>query len=271
MMRRSLFVFVIFVIFAIIVASQSASATPIPLWIKDVAKLWSDGLITDKEFLNAMEYLIEKGYILIEEEPEEEQLLMSPSVNTSKLLEKGVQNLKEEDNEVALLYFNEALKREPDNVKALVDKGIALARTGNLDEAKFVFDQAIKLGEKKNNLDYRAVINAGIAISIYGNQTDAIHYFDTVLANADKIDANTLYAAYVNKGISYYEQQKYDEAIEMYDKALELNPGRLGAIVNKANALQEMKRYGEALSYFEQAYKITSDPLRWRPTFVIVE
>lgn len=267
-MRRSL---VVSIIFVLIIASQSASATPIPLWVKDVAKLWADGLITDKEFLNAIEYLVEKGYILIEGEPEEEELLTSPSISTSKLLEKGVQNLKEEDNEIAILYFNEALKREPDNVKALVDKGIAIARTGSLDEAKFIFDQAIKLGGKKNNLDYRAVINAGIAVSIYGNQTDAIHYFDTVLANADKVDENTLYAAYVNKGIAYFEQQKYEEAIEMYDKALEINPGRLGAIVNKANALQEMKRYGEALSYFEQAHKITSDPLRWRPTFIIVE
>ncbi|MEM3007199.1 MAG: tetratricopeptide repeat protein [Candidatus Nitrosotenuis sp.] len=267
-MRRSI---VVAVVFVLIIASQSASATPIPLWVKDVAKLWADGLITDKEFLNAIEYLVEKGYILIEEKSEEKEFSISPSMSTSKLLEKGVQNLKEEDNEIAILYFNEALKREPDNVKALVDKGIAIARTGNLDEAKFIFDQAIKLGEKKNNLDYRAVINAGIAVSIYGNQTDAIHYFDTVLANAAKVDENTLYAAYVNKGIAYFEQQKYEEAIEMYDKALEINPGRLGAIVNKANALQEMKRYGEALSYFEQAHKITSDPLRWRPTFIIVE
>lgn len=267
-MRRSI---VVAVAFVLIITSQSASATPIPLWVKDVAKLWADGLITDKEFLNAIEYLVEKGYILIEEKSEEKEFSISPSMSTSKLLEKGVQNLKEEDNEIAILYFNEALKREPDNVKALVDKGIAIARTGNLDEAKFIFDQAIKLGEKKNNLDYRAVINAGIAVSIYGNQTDAIHYFDTVLANAAKVDENTLYAAYVNKGIAYFEQQKYEEAIEMYDKALEINPGRLGAIVNKANALQEMKRYGEALSYFEQAHKITSDPLRWRPTFIIVE
>jgi tetratricopeptide (TPR) repeat protein len=95
--------------------------------------------------------------------------------------------------------------------------------------------------------------------------------FDKVIANADKVDQNILYAAYVNKGIAYYEQNQYDKAIDLYDKALEINPGRLGAIVNKANALQETKRYDEALTYFEQAYKITTDPLRWKPTFVLVE
>ncbi len=265
----------IFIILAVVsvflLMSQNASAIPVPSWVKNVAKWWAEGSITEKEFLDAIEYLVEKGYIVIGDTQEEEVVPISPETSTTKLLEKGVQNIKEEDNEIAILYFNEALKRDPDNVKALVDKGIATARTGNLDEAKFLFDQAIKVGETKNSLDYRAVINAGITILIYGNQTDAIVYFDRVIANADKVDQNTLYATYVNKGIAYYEQNKYEEAIELYDKALEINPGRLGAIVNKANALQDMKRYDEALTYFEQAHKITTDPLRWKPTFVLVE
>lgn len=264
-------IFAVLIVFAFFLMFQNVSAAPVPLWVKDIAKWWAEGSITEREFLNAIEYLVEKGYIVIGDTKEDEVVPISPETSTTKLLEKGVENIKEEDNEIAILYFNEALKREPDNVKALVDKGIATARTGKLAEAKFIFDQAIKIGETKNNLDYRAVINAGIAISIYGNQTDAMTYFDKVIANADKVDKNTLYAAYVNKGIAYYEQNQYEEAMELYDKALEINPGRLGAIVNKANALQETKRYDEALSYFEQAYKITTDPLRWKPTFVLIE
>ncbi|QLH09266.1 tetratricopeptide repeat protein [Candidatus Nitrosotenuis sp. DW1] len=264
-------IFAVFFFFAVVLLSQSAYAAPnIPSWVKDTAKWWVEGKITEKEFLNAIEYLVEKGYIVLDGQQNNENIILS-TASTTKLLEAAVQNLKEEDNEVALLYFNEALKREPDNVKALVDKGIAMARTGDLDGAKYVFDQAIRVGEIKKNLDYRAVINAGIAISIYGNQTDAIPYFDRVITNADKVDANTRYAAYVNKGITYYEQGRYADAIEQYDEALEINPGRLGAIVNKANALQEMELYDEALKYFEKAYTITSDPLRWKPTFILVE
>lgn len=253
--------------------TQTVSATtgPVPSWVKDVAKWWGEDKITEKEFLNALKYLIQKGYIVLSDTESGEQIPISQDTSTTKLLEAGVQKLKTEDNEVALLYFNEALKRDPNNEKALIDKGIATARTGNLDGAKLLFDQAIKVGEKKNSLDYKAVINAGIAISIYGNQSDAMKYFDQVISNSDKVDQNTLYAAYVNKGIAFYEDDDFEGAIEQYDKALQINPGRLGAIVNKANALQEMGKYDDALSYFEQAYKITPDPLRWKPTFVLVE
>ena len=257
--------------FCLLLTQTVSAAGTVPLWVKDVAKWWSDDKITEKEFLNAIRYLIQKGYLVVGEGDSNEQIPLSQSTSTSKLLETGVQKLKEEDNEIALLYFNEALKREPNNEKALIDKGIATARTGKLDEAKQLFDQAIKLGEKKSSFDYKAVINAGIAISIYGNQSDAMKYFDRVILNADKVDQNTLYAAYVNKGIAFYEDDEFEKAIEQYDNALKINPGRLGAIVNKANALQELGRYDDALSYFEQAYKITPDPLRWKPTFVLVE
>ena len=39
----------------------------VPSWIKDTAKFWSDGGISDGEFLNAIKYLIENGVIEIQE------------------------------------------------------------------------------------------------------------------------------------------------------------------------------------------------------------
>lgn len=251
-------------------AIPMADAQLVPEWVKRTAKWWADGLITEREFLQAIEFLIENQIIVLGTD-EKEKFVITPSVTVTKLIEKGVEELKENDSETAILYFNEALKRNPDNVRALVDKGIATARMGNLANAKFFFDQAIAVGEKQNNVDFRAVVNAGIAVSIYGNHTDALGYFDYVISNSDKVDSGVLYAAHVNKGIVLFEQQKYEDAISQYDIALEINPGRLGAIVNKANALQEMQRYSEALEWFEKAYKITTDPLRWKPTFIIAE
>lgn len=267
-MKAALLV-VLGIVFAMVL-SQSAYAL-VPDWVKNTARWWADGLVTEREFLNAIEYLVENGIIKIDETPANQQVVITPTDSATRLVELGVEELKEDDHEAAILYFDEALKRNPDNVKALVDKGIASARLGKLADAKYLFDQAIKVGERQNNLDYRAVLNAGIAVSIYGNHTDATKYFDTIIANSAGVDPHILYGAYVNKGVMLYEEGRYEEAIVQYDKALELNPGRLGAIVNKANALQEMHRYGEALEWFEKAYKITTDPLRWKPTYVIVE
>jgi len=48
------------------VAAQSADAG-VPGWIRDTARFWSDGGISDGEFLNAIKYLVENGVIEIKE------------------------------------------------------------------------------------------------------------------------------------------------------------------------------------------------------------
>lgn len=269
--------FVVFTIFSLIIISsgliQYSFADVLPNWIKNTAKWYGEGMISEAEFINAIEWLLNNNIITIgsnylEQKPKEPLILSSE--NFEKLVEKGIEQLQLGDNEDAIIYFNEALKRNPDSVKALVDNGIAHARSGQLDEAKAIFDQAIKVGEKSGKLDYRAVVNAGIALSIYGNQTDALQYFDKVIANSNIVRQETLYAALVNKGVVLYEEGKYAEAITYYDQALEINKGKLGAIVNKANALQEMGDYKEALQWFELAYDINKDPLSWKPSFVVI-
>ena len=42
-----------------------AKSNSIPVWIKNNANLWSDGLITDEDFVNAIEYLVENGIIIV--------------------------------------------------------------------------------------------------------------------------------------------------------------------------------------------------------------
>ncbi|HSB50594.1 MAG TPA: tetratricopeptide repeat protein [Nitrosopumilaceae archaeon] len=243
----------------------------VPVWVKNTAKWYGEDLISEAEFLRAIEWLIENKIIILDPadtNPKKEEI--TPLVGFDKLVELGIEQLNLGDPRDALFYFNEALKKNPDNVKAMVDKGIALAHTGDLANAKALFDQAIKQGEKEGKVSYRAVLNAGIALSIYGDQSDALEYFNRVIDNADIVRQDTLYAALVNKGVVLYELGRYEEAITYYDQALTINPGKLGAIVNKANALQELGKYDEALKWFEKAYAITKDPLAWKPSFIVI-
>ena len=69
----------------------------------------------------------------------------------------------------------------------MINKGIVLARQGNFEDAKKLFDKAIELTEIRGNLDYRAVVNAGIIMSIYGDPDKAIEYFDRALSNEQKL------------------------------------------------------------------------------------
>lgn len=198
---------------------------------------------------------------------------MVPQAHETKedLLQKGINLLESQNNDQALAFFEEALKRDPESVRAISDKGIIFARQGKFEEAKKLFDTAISISEKKGVIDYRPIVNAGIVLSIYGDPVEAIQYFDRVLNNRDKAPKDAVLAALVNKGVTLFEDGKYEESITYFDQALAIEPNRLGALVNKANALQELGEYKEALKYFERAYDIDKDPLSWKPRYVIVK
>ena len=44
---------------------EAAVGLEIPKWIRDNAKWWSDGLITDQEYINALQYLIKQGILKV--------------------------------------------------------------------------------------------------------------------------------------------------------------------------------------------------------------
>ena len=62
-----------------------------------------------------------------------------------------------------------------------------------------------------------------------------------------------------NKGVDLYEQGKYEDALECFDKAIELDPDFSDAWYNKGLVLQYLGREEEAQKCYEEAEKIT-DP-----------
>jgi len=62
-----------------------------------------------------------------------------------------------------------------------------------------------------------------------------------------------------NKGGVLIELERYEEALEIFEKALEINPDFVDAINNKAITLAKLERNFEALSTFHQAYNIDPD------------
>ena len=245
-----------------------ASAEKVPSWVKNTAKWYGDGKISEAEFLNAIRYLINNGIIDL---AESKSILPSSTASNQELVEQGIEQLVATNNLAALELFNRVLDKDPNNIKALADKGIILARQGNYKDAKSVFDKAIELSEKNGKIDYRIVANAGIVLSIYGDPDQAHAYFDRVLEHKDIVRQETLVAVLVNKGVTIFEQGDYEESLKYFDEALSIEPDRVGALVNKANALQELKRTNEAYELFKKAHQLSDDPLSWKPKFVIVQ
>ena len=62
--------------------------------------------------------------------------------------------------------------------------------------------------------------------------------------------------AWNNEGKALYEQKKYDEAIQCFNKAIELNPSYELAWNNNGTTLYMLKRYKEAIKCFDEVLKI---------------
>ncbi len=255
----------------VIVSLGSVSAVyadQVPPWVKNTAKWYGEGVVSETEFLNAIKYLVNNGIINLESPS---KIIVKSNLSTQELIEGGIEQLDLKNNLSALEFFNQALAKDPTNVKALADKGIVLARQGNYKDAKTLFDKAIELSEQKGQIDYRIVANAGIVMSIYGDPVQAHVYFDRVLENKEIVRQETLVAVLVNKGVTILGQGDPEGSIGYFDQALEIEPDRIGALVNKANALQDLKKLDEAYELFIKAHKLSKDPLSWKPKFVIVK
>jgi tetratricopeptide (TPR) repeat protein len=69
-----------------------------------------------------------------------------------------------------------------------------------------------------------------------------------------------------SKGVKLLRRGKYQEAIECFDKVLEIDPNHADALTNKAGALnnmgvalQKQGWYQEAMNYYNKALKIIPD------------
>lgn len=70
----------------------------------------------------------------------------------------------------------------------------------------------------------------------------------------NKINAQEYYA----EGVSLYEQGKYNQALEKFENALEIDPTYTEAWIYKGLTLDDFKRYSEALVCYDKA--IALDP-----------
>ena len=98
---------------------------------------------------------------------------------------------------------------------------------------------------------YQECLRYGLALYNKGKYDDAINAFDKA------IELNPQLAdAWNNKGIALKAQNKYDEAIVASDKAIELNPRLAKTWYNKGLALGNQGKYDEAIQVYNRAIEI---------------
>ncbi len=156
--------------------------------------------------------------------------------NKTRLLEKM------ERYDDAIETIDEIIRIDSININAIEKKGKILEKLKRYEDAISSYDKVLAIDanneEAKKNKEialeslkkqrFTEVLNDIKSQYTKSNYSDVIHLSDTAI----EIDP-TNHLSYLYKGNALRELGKYGEAVQCYDKALEINPNYTDAIKNK--------------------------------------
>jgi tetratricopeptide (TPR) repeat protein len=146
-----------------------------------------------------------------------------------------------------LALWSDTAAKVPHNARAQYNLGLALADSGQVDEAASHYAEALKLDPDHAD----AHNNLGLALAAHGRSGEAIdHYLRALQIRSDYAEAHN------NLGLALVAQGRVDEAVAHYTKALEIRPDFAEAHNNLGLALVNSSRIDEAIAHYVQAVKI---------------
>lgn len=131
------------------------------------------------------------------------------------LMEKADKAYEEKDFKKALALLTEANAKEANNAEILFKIAYILQSSGDDEEAIKYYKQALEL-DKENEFIHNAMA------SVYRKNGEFISAKMHLKASLDIEDANPI--TYYNFGNLLVDMQHNEEAIAMYEKAIEINP-----------------------------------------------
>lgn len=186
---------------------------------------------------------------------------------------RGIAYRHKGQNDLAIQDFDQAIRLRPTDAEAFNNRAIAYDEDGKFDRAIQDFAQAIRLKP-----DYaEAYYNRGNAYhhkSQFERSMQAGTPRPNVRGAARQMSANErairdydqaihlkpdYAAAFVNRGIAYYDEAQYARAIHDYDQAIRVKPDLAEAFNNRALAFYKTNQYPRALPDFDQTIRLNKN------------
>ena len=210
----------------------------------------SPSYIISNEFLKSSNEISEKYIQRLESEKEE--LLEELVIEKEKLLEL--------DNIEGKLL---ELKDEVDNFYSYESDVLFTAgdflQQESYEEAGVLYDILLKQdSDSKSLLDLK-----GITFALRGEHEQALEYFDKAIQSEEPRMFEWMEAMpYASKSHSLFALERYDEALESIDKAIEINPINARYLSLKAEMVGILGDNEGALFYFEKVLELYPDHVR---------
>ena len=166
------------------------------------------------------------------------------------LYSRGVALAKSGQHEEAIKYYDKVLAIDPNHVNALYGKGAELFNSGRYEEAILSFNKTLAIDPNY----ILALYYEGVSLANLIQYEEAIKYYDRVLA----IDPNHVNALN-KKGISLGNLEQHAEAMKYFDKVLDIDPNNVDGLYNMGVAHDSLGQHEVAIKYYDKVLAI--DPL----------
>ena len=175
----------------------------------------------------------------------------------SDLLNSSKNLMHQKKYNKALTYITLFLKCYPNSFEGFFLKCQIYTKLYRGNKALVLLNKVLSLLNKENDVEHLMEIkilnNRGKCFIFLNRYEEAIETYQKI--NELKIDAKN----YLKIGVCYYNKKNIDEAINNYNKAIELNPNFTEAYFNKGICLSNQQKKEEAIEVFNKAIEIVNN------------
>ena len=153
----------------------------------------------------------------------------------------------------ALDYYEEALRRDPNDVRCLNQTGLWYLRRGRFDKAESYLRRAVKIWQKRNPNPYdsEAIFNLALCLKYQNRPQEAYELFWKSAWSKGWADAGYFEAACIS-----VSQGRYADALDELNRSLIFNSCNHKARALKATVLRKMGRADDMLLFCKESLKL---------------
>ena len=179
------------------------------------------------------------------------------STNPSSLINTSKDYMHQKKFNKALTYITLFLKCFPNSFEGYYIKSQIYTKLYRGNKALVLLNKALSLLKKQEdpeNIQEMKILNCrGKCLIFLKRFEEAIETYKTL--NAFNEDARN----YLKIGVCNYNKKNLEEAINNYNKAIELNPVYTEAFFNKGICLSNLNKKEEAIEVFNKAIEIVNN------------
>ena len=172
-----------------------------------------------------------------------ELITLAPQKASGYYNDRGYAYLNKGDFNRAIEDFDRVLQNDASNLAANANKAIALARTGQMDEALAIYDQLIQVSPSTS-----VYWSRGMLYSALKKYKEAIADYTKAI---DLCKPGSGEAVYHWRGLAYREAGDCDNAVADFNRAIRINSHIGSFYFEKAFTLDEFGHYSEALIAYQ--------------------